>query len=1066
MKRKQFAAIGIMLGIIGMLLTGCSFHKTKIAQLKVNYRMNPIGIDDDSPYFSWQMVSKEQGKSQTAYQILVADSPEKLDKKDYAWDSGKVESDLSVAIPYEGEELQTRTRYYWKVRVWDERQRVYTSTEPSFFETGLMNNIPEEVHWISAPSIRPEIAYTDVTEYEIDYTMEIQDTKASFAFGATQGRYGSMTLCEIQSQGGQAFFRVKDMMNLNMEQIEFPCAEIPFATDSRYHAHLQIKKQQMMVWINDNEVGTFNIQSNSLGAIGYYKSRGVDYGYLDDVLVRDETGNLCYEEDFESADSIFYPHYVQVVDGKLKMGSGLMLSGMTETPAPVFRKEFQLQDKAIEKARVYMTSLGNFQMSINGQNVTDDFLTPGKLLYNQYLSYVTYDVTDLLRKGADNAIGITLFHGWYDRGTGYPEIYNPWGEKNALYGAVIVTYEDGSEDVVGTDELFRVYMDGPIRENDMYQGEFYDATKKVEEFDQPGYESDYWENVEVDKVDDLYREISIVAKENEPISCIEEKTPVSVTEPVAGTYVYDFGQNFAGVCHVKLNTSAGTLVTMRYAETLNTEELQNKDDVIGTIWTENLLTADATDYYISVEGEQVYEPVSVYHGFRYLQITGLDEAPAIEDVTGIVLSSKLQQTGSFECSNELVNRYFQNALWSQRSNFFDNPTDCAQRDERHGWAGDAQIFSNLGCYNSNCYSFYKKYLTELQSLQTEDGAYPDMVPRSFGTDTLGTGGAGGNNCWGDAAVVLTWNLYQHYGDRRLLEENYEGLCRWVDFLDDKSINGLQMSETGYGDHLALESTPRGLTDTAWSAYSAKLVSQISMVLGQNEKAAHYEELSKKFRDAWLAEYVSEDGVIECYSQTAYALGIAFDLFPEEMRKIASECLQNNITFNQYEFHAGYAGLEFVFPALSEMGCSETAYQMLINTEQKTLLFPVTKGATTTCESLYTYTETEGQLLLDGSLNHGAYGAPAEWLYTNVLGIQSDVEHPGFKHFFIKPEVSETFTYARGSYDSMYGRIEVSWESQQNGYLYNIKIPGNTTATVVLPGMDMMELTSGTYQFHS
>ena len=261
MKRKQFAAIGIMLGIIGMLLTGCSFHKTKIAQLKVNYRMNPIGIDDDSPYFSWQMVSKEQGKSQTAYQILVADSPEKLDKKDYAWDSGKVESDLSVAIPYEGEELQTRTRYYWKVRVWDERQRVYTSTEPSFFETGLMNNIPEEVHWISAPSIRPEIAYTDVTEYEIDYTMEIQDTKASFAFGATQGRYGSMTLCEIQSQGGQAFFRVKDMMNLNMEQIEFPCAEIPFATDSRYHAHLQIKKQQMMVWINDNEVGTFKIQS-------------------------------------------------------------------------------------------------------------------------------------------------------------------------------------------------------------------------------------------------------------------------------------------------------------------------------------------------------------------------------------------------------------------------------------------------------------------------------------------------------------------------------------------------------------------------------------------------------------------------------------------------------------------------------------------------------------------------------------------------------------------------------------------------------------------------------------
>ncbi len=1150
--RKSGLLFGVMLLFFaaGVMLNGCGASKVKmleIVHLQTNYRVNPIGIDDPIPVFSWQMSSDEKEKSQSAYRIRVYESNDSsLDAGDInrhesnslsdkalgcVWDSGKVESDLSVSIPYEGEELKPQTRYDWTVEVWDEDDKNYISEEAAYFETGWMGDFPEEAHWISAQdtfvdensdlqsintieaidtmdnvdgnmAVDADQLYSEVSTYSIQYTMEVQNTSACFVFGAENGRYGSMTLCEVENQGEETVFTVKDMAELN-SNTEFPSAYVDTATDENYQVYLRVRDQQMEVSINGSVIGEFPIQCTSLGSIGYYKSRGTEYAYLDDVIVKDELGNICYEEDFEGESTIFAPYHVVVENGRCKVGSGLMLSGGMEDSAPVFDRTFELEEKEIDHARFYLTALGSYEVSLDGQAVTDNFLDPGKLAYNQYLSYMTYDVTDILmgekqeeeqgeeqteKAPASHVWRMTLFHGWYDRGVGYPEIYSPWGEKNALRGVLVVTYQDGSQQIIGTDKKFQVTLDGPIRENDVYQGEFYDASRAIDFNDVDSIEDDAdkytgesidnrerdvgnkatvkWQPAAVDKVDPRYDELPYIGKINEAIRCVQELTPISVSEPVRGTYVYDFGQNFAGVCRIKLNAREGDLVTLRYGEALNTEKLSNKDDAVGTIWTENLLTADATDYYLAVEGEQTYQPVSVYHGFRYLQITGLDEAPAVEDVTGIVLSSDLVSTGEFECSDELVNQYWSNAVWSQRSNFVDNPTDCAQRDERHGWAGDAQIFSKMACYNSAVDDFYRKYLTELCDLQSEDGAFPDMAPRNFGTGWDGRGGAGGNNCWGDAAVVIAWNLYTQYGDVNVLEEHYEALCKWVDYLEEHSENGLRLGETGYGDHFSVESTPKGLTDTAWSAHSADLISKISTILGKEEEAVHYNQLFEQFRDAWLKEYVSEDGVIECYSQTAYALGLEFQLFPENMRQTAAECLLNNVTFNQYEFHAGYAGLFYLLPALSEAGYSDAAYEILCNTGERSLLYPVTQGATTTPEYLSAYQEIDGELFLDGSLNHYAYGAPAEWLYTHVLGIQSDEEHPGFKHFYIKPEVTGKWTYARGAYESMYGRIEVSWEQKEEGYEYHIVIPANTTATVELAGMERMELGSGTYEFET
>jgi len=1157
MERKAgLKRTGLLFGVIlflfvaGVTLNSCGASKVKTAEIvnqQTDYRVNPVGIDDPVPVFSWQMSSDEKDKSQSAYRIMVWEhgiEDEEITKKsreisNYVWDSGKVEGDLSISIPYEGEELKPQTRYDWTVEVWDEEDKIYTS-EAAYFETGLMGDFPKEAHWISIQdtfadenldlqssdtidttyttyikddmTVDSDLSYSTISTYSIQYTMEVQNTSACFVFGAVDGWYGSMTLCEIWNQDEETVFTVKDMAELN-SGIEFPAAYIDTAEDGSYQVNLQVKDQQMKVTVNDGVIGEFPIPGTSLGAIGYYKSRGTQYAYLDDIVVKDELGNICYAENFEEESTIFAPYHIVIENGRCKVGSGLMLSGgvcgRMEDPAPVFERTIELEEKEIDHARLYLTALGSYEVSLDGQKVTDNFMDPGKLAYNQYLSYMTYDVTGLLKGekqgeeqtengviSASHTWRMTLLHGWYDRGVGYPEIYSPWGEKNALRGALIVTYRDGTQQVIGTDEEFQVTLDGSIRKNDVYQGEFYDASRAMAFSDseckkdnvenniedntedntedsktltakyQCGIAAVTWQPAAVDEIDPRYDEIPYIGKANEPIRCVQELTPISVSEPVSGTWVYDFGQNFAGVCRIKMNAGEGDLVTLRYGEALNTEKLGNKDDAIGTIWTENLLTADATDYYLAVDGEQTYQPVSVYHGFRYLQITGLKEAPALEDVTGIVLSSDLTLTGEFECSDELVNRYFSNAVWSQRSNFVDNPTDCAQRDERHGWAGDAQIFSGMACYNSRADDFYRKYLTELCTLQSEDGAFPDMAPRNFGTGWAGRGGAGGNNCWGDAAVVIAWNLYTQYGDVNVLEEHYEALCKWVDYLEEHSENGLRSGETGYGDHFSVESTPKGLTDTAWSAHSAELLSKISTILGKKQEAVHYQQLFEQFRDAWLNEYVSEDGMIECYSQTAYALGLEFQLFPEELRQTAADCLLNNITFNRYEFHVGYAGLSYLLPALSEAGYSDTAYEMLCYSGERSLLYPVTQGATTTPEYLSAYQEIDGELILDGSLNHYAYGAPAKWLYTHVLGIQSDEEHPGFKHFYVKPEVTGKWTYAKGAYESMYGRIEVSWEQKKDGegYEYHLVIPANTTATVELEGMERMELGSGTYEF--
>lgn len=1075
---KRPVIIGILIFLILLALLGSALflNRSKIASasasdpvvsdLKVCHLQNPLGIDEPNPTFSWQLHGKRRGLSQSSYRITVAESMEALTSQEFSWDSGKITASESVGIPYQGEPLKPRQRYFYEITVWDETDTPITSLETAWFETGLMGEGLGDAKWISAPTAEKN---TDSKEsnslsYNINYQLTVSNTTAGFIFGANEGRYGTLYLCEIKNTEEQTFFRLKKMDGgsfVSKEEVDITHS----ATDAdRFDVSLSVHSDTLTVTVNNGKVGTFSIDATPVGSIGYYKSRGTSYAYLDDILVTEADGTLIYEDNFANAETIFSPYYVTLEDERLKIGSGLMLTPGYEEPAPLFRKEFTLQDKPVNSARIYMTALGSFTLSVNGKRVSEDYFSPGKLAFNKQLSYVTYDITSLLEQGQDNALGILLLHGWYDRAVGYPEIWNPWGDTNALLGKLEIHYEDGTVEEIVTDESFLCCTDGPVRNDDIYQGEYYDANQEKTGFDLPGYQTNEWLPALENQVDPAYHTLPLTAKKNEPIVCINELTPVSVSEPVDNVFVYDFGQNFAGTCQIKVTGEKGQVITLRYGEALNKENLINKDDAVGTIWTENLLTAEATDYYV-MKGDkngEIFEPEFVFHGFRYLQISGIDEPIPANDIKGLVLSSHLDQTGSFTCSNEYLNQFYQNTINSQQSNFLDNPTDCPQRDERHGWAGDAQVYSLTASYHANTYSFYEKYLEELRLLQTEGGSFTDMAPRNFGTQWDGTGGGATNNCWGDAAVVITWNLYTQYGDKAIIEENYDALCKWMEVLVSTSDNYIR-SWGGYGDHLSLEDTPADLSDTAWCAHSADLLSKMAQVLGKSDDATYYQEIYENYKQAWQSQYVLPDGMTLCNTQTSYVLGLAFSLFPEELEAAAANHLITLIESGDYHMKTGFSGIGQLLPALSGHGYTDAAYRLLLQEEAPSLLYQVKQGATTTWELWNGYKEEpDGTYYLDGSFNHYTYGTSAGFLYTDVLGIKSDETAPGYQHILLEPKTSEYLTFAKGSYESMYGTICCEWKLTEKGYQYSFEIPANTTATLILPTLpnDQTYLESG------
>jgi len=707
--------------------------------------------------------------------------------------------------------------------------------------------------------------------------------------------------------------------------------------------------------------------------------------------------------------------------------------------SPMLRKEFNL-GKEIESARLYISTLGLYVAEINGKRVGDQVLTPGWTSFQSRVQYQTYDVSSLLKTG-ENAVGIVLGNGWYRAFRPNSKDIEGFGKKSLDAMAQLeVTYTDGTKEIIVSDNSWKSST-GPIVKSSIYDGETRDSRLEQPGWSSAGFTDSDWSGVEtVNNNKEL-----VVQPVSPPMRRIEEITPIEILVTPQGDTVLDMGQNMVGWIKLKVDCPEGTTIILRHAEVLDKE---------GNFYITNLRKAAQINTYICKGGgAEVFEPSFTFQGFRFVDISGYPGEVTKEMVTGVVVHSDMDKTGTFSCNNELINQLQHNIVWGQKGNFVDVPTDCPQRDERLGWTGDCQAFAPTACYNMDCAGFYTKWLKDLALDQHEDGAVPWVVP-----NVLGRGAAHG---WQDAAVIVPWVVYQYYGDVQILEEQYESMKALVEFMRREAGDAYLWvpKERQFGDWLAFATTrsdyPGATTDkdllaSAFFYHSTDLLMKTATILGKESDAADYQALMANIKAAYAKEYITPNGRMSSNTQTAYVIALAFGLIPEELEAAAAKRLADDVNAFGH-LTTGFLGTPDLCHVLTSYGYLDEAYKLLYRKDYPSWLYPVTQGATTIWER-WDGQKPDGSFQNPGmnSFNHYAYGAVGDWLYRKVAGIDLDPKNPGFKSFVIKPHPGHEMNDVDASHTSPYGTISSAWKIEDGLFKLTVHIPVNTTAEVYIP----------------
>lgn len=713
-------------------------------------------------------------------------------------------------------------------------------------------------------------------------------------------------------------------------------------------------------------------------------------------------------------------------------------------PVQYYRDEFSTAKK-IKSARLYITSRGLYQVFLNGKKVGDQLFTPGWTSYNKRIQYQTYDVTDMLN--AENTIAAKLGEGWYRGYIGWSGQRNYYGDKLALLAQLKIDYTDGTSETIVSDGNWKSST-GPILKSDIYNGEEYNANLEMKGWNSNGFDDSRWKPVQVAD----YAKDDLVAPQGEPVRAVEEIQAIQQIHTPKGEMVFDMGQNMVGWARVKMTGKKGDRVQIKFAEVLDRD---------GNFYTDNLRAAECTDTYIfAKDGTIEYEPSFTFHGFRFVQFIGLEEAPILTDVTGVVIHSDMPTTGSFSCSNELINQLQHNIRWGQKGNFLDVPTDCPQRDERLGWTGDAQAFSMTAGFNFEVAPFYTKWMKDVALDQLQNGIIPHVIP-----DVLrGQGGATG---WADVVAIIPWTVYKIYGDTRIVESSYPAIQKWIAYMNERAgDNHLWTGDQHFGDWLAFATTQsdypgatteKDLIATAYFYYTTSLAAKMANVLNRPEDKAKYEELARQIKTAFGKEFITPNGRLVSHTQTAYVLALSFGLMPDGLEQAAANYLADDVKKFGH-LTTGFLGTPLLCQTLSAIGRDDLAFMLLNRTEYPSWLYPVTQGATTIWER-WDGQKPDGTFQDVGmnSFNHYAYGAIGEWLYSHVAGIKLDENNPGYKHFFLAPHTGGDLYYVNASFESMYGTIVSDWREEKGLLVYKVEIPANSTATVVLPSARLNEV---------
>lgn len=702
-------------------------------------------------------------------------------------------------------------------------------------------------------------------------------------------------------------------------------------------------------------------------------------------------------------------------------------------PCPYFRKTFCI-NKEINKALLYASAIGVFKAYINGQEVDSDFFSPGWTDYRVNIPYMVFNVTDKIK--TNNAIGIVAGDGWAVGCMGNYMFRCNYFDEIEIIASLQIEYDDGTIEYINTDESWKA-SSGEIIRSDIYMGEYIDRRKTLGNFSEYDYDDSNWGNI-IYQSSAKYQGVATpqyLKKAIAPKTTVKHILDAEFMYNKDGKLLYDFKQNFTGVAKAVINGQEGSKITFRYGEMLNND---------GSLYVGNLRRAEATDIYIlNGEIDQIFRPLFTFHGFRYMEVD-IEGKAELTEIKGLAMYTDLEETGSFECSDKIVSKIYQNTVWGQRGNFLNVPTDCPQRDERLGWTGDAQIFCGSAMFNMDCKTFFEKYICDVRDSQLSNGGVPSIAPvvphANYTTERHFHNAAG----WGDVMTVIPYEHYLMYGDKKIISDNMYSIKRFIDFSINNSENYIRPAEYNFGDWLSIgEETDKSVLNTMYFAYSTLLTAKMCKILNDAD-AAFYYDLYKKIKNSFRNTFIDKDFKIKSDTQTCYLLAYSFGLLTNN--EVKSNLL-NTIHRSNDHLSTGFLGVKFLLPVLCDIGESKLAYKLLTNKTYPSWGYSVVNGATTIWERWNSYTKEKGfERETMNSFNHYALGSCCEWMFKYCLGIMPSAKpyEAGFKKIILKPyfDINGIITSAKGSYNSINGKIDISWNKQNDCYIYKAVVDGN------------------------
>jgi len=1047
-----------LLGLTSLPLWSAPASAGGPAELRVDNLRTPLGIDDPAPRFSWQLRDSAQGAKQTAYQVDVASSAAALNQGNAdVWRSGRIEGPQSLNVTYKGPALAASKRYYWRVKVWDAAGKEYPQSETSWWETGLLIQDAWNAPWIGYET--PEEA---AVRHAKAQWIESPDFKQLAAEKAAEEHfaYRGMATLDKPVRSATLYATCRDTVSAWVNGVQVlladplpPYKQMPWKKYVHAGVEKQLQKGANAVALDCvhyvvNPNGMASEEAPPLNATLYVEYEdgtnaifGSGTAWKAAIHPAGDWRATNFDDSQWKNATAFEP---QAAPGDDALGHPWIPDSVK-----MLRHTFSA-GRGIKAARLYSTALGDYEIFLNGKRVSEDLLAPGWTDYRERVVYQTYDVASMLVAGK-NAIGALLAPGWYATPLEWFQQPNNYGDTPpALRVQLMIEHTDGSIEWVKTSPEWRGTT-SQIVSSELYDGETQDARLIQQGWADAAFAADKWKAVAVIEP----KPVKIMAEDFQPIRVERTVTAKSVTEPKPGVYVYDFGQNLAGVERVRLAGPEGTKVRLRFAEILN-------DD--GTLYTDNLRTAKVTDHFILAgHGTEEFTPQFTFHGFRYAEITGLPGRPGKDAMTVEVIHTDAAFDAKLDTGNTMIDKLWSNILWGQRSNFVGVPTDCPQRDERLGWMADAQVFWRTATYNMDLAAFSRKYSADMRGTQAGSPFYGVFAP---GTVSSSSGSGAG---WSDAGVIIPWTSWVQTGDTSIIEQNWDGMQKYLAAIEEANPDGLweKLSGTPFGDWLSPEGkTDQVLVATAYWAYDVTLMQQMAHAISDAPDEQHYKQLFEKIRGAFQKKFVHEDGFVAGAdnsaspfgeinnpnakskggdTQTGYVLALHMNLLPEKVRAAAVEKLVKKIDNNGGLLATGFLGTPYLLEELTKAGQAQLAYKLLLNTQYPSWGYLVEHGATTMWERW-----NGDQMKADPSMNsynHYAYGAVADWIYRYAAGVDATPLDAGFHTVVLHPVFDARLGSISFNYNSSYGPIHSDWTIKDKTATWHVSLPANTAGFI-------------------